>query len=799
MQVFIGEKLKKQINNDIKNRKDIIARLDNIVEKVKSYKNQTEIDIKGFKQFRGTKYPVYAFDIGLNKSSSMAGERLIVSFVDLQDKNSEIFKRVVEDDDLKNDNQGILLHIICKHDDQNNVANLISNEYISNQDYIDASTYFTNEEINSINESIELKSKYEKYVDYRYLDPKITVLSLDKYEIIDKFVYDTQPTIVRGIAGSGKTEIIIKAMHDLSKATTNEKILYLTLSLELKDSVQKKCETFEHNNIQFETLKSLYRKYLNTDRNYENFNNFEEFIEYYKNNENKNYQLKNKIINFINNNNTFNIYSEIYGLINGYMLKDWNRTNTYKITLDEYMNTIDDYKMFDQNEQKIIYDIADLYDEYCKNHDLLSYNHDSIDILNMNGKEKYDYIFVDEVQDLTEVQIAAVYSLVKNRNNILLSGDEKQVINPTFFKVGRINQLFLKYEKSLLKTTPLNANFRNSKSVTELINYYNSIRNKYLPALKIENMIEEESKNASSGHVYNYVGDTKELIDKINDSANSAIIVDEKEYKKLEKNNEVDMRTIYTAQKCKGIEFDNVLTLNMLGEKKDLYDDLYEKGKTKDTSLHYNFNLFYVAITRSIYNLVMYEEFETKIFNELINNIDSITKIDDIEELELSYDKDALSFFLVGKKNLEKMDYIRAQKNFEKAKKASNIEDIGINEIDKYINISKIYLLFKTDKDLAQEFEKNGYYDFALKHYEEIRDFKNASMMCLLIPNSINRFKNIIMQEKVNIFDLYTSNGEYNKAIDNYFKSEYRKIIESTETNEILTEIIKDNIEKVVL
>ena len=71
--------------------------------------------------------------------------------------------------------------------------------------------------------------------------------------------------------------------------------------------------------------------------------------------------------------------------------------------------------------------------------------------------------------------------------------------------------------------------------------------------------------------------------------------------------------------------------------------------------------------------------------------------------------------------------------------------------------------------------------------------------MCLLIPNSINRFKNIIMQEKVNIFDLYTSNGEYNKAIDNYFKSEYRKIIESTETNEILTEIIKDNIEKVVL
>ena len=798
MKIFISDKLEKQIDNEISNRKDIISRLNSLVQKIKTYRIISDCyNDKGFKQFRGCKYPIYGFDIGLNSSSTMAGERLIVSFLDLNDSNYNIFKRVIEEEELKTEKQGIIFHKICKHDEQGKTARDIAKTSNEFHEYIDAEKYFSSGEIKSINDEIELKSKF-KMIKNSYDSQKVIVLTSEKYNIIDKFVYDTKPVFLSGVAGSGKTEIIIKTLHDISKNCPDKKLLYITLSLDLKDNVQKKCETFEHDNIRFETVKSLYGRYIKTN-NYEDFNVFNDFVE----NDLKKYipdHVKlNKALQFIEKSNVYNVYSEIYGLIYGYMLSNWSRENSYMLSLSEYIDIHEDYKMFEKNEQHIIYEIAQIYEKYCIEHNYSLYNRDSIDILKHKNIEKYDYIFVDEVQDLTEVQINTIYSLLRDRNNIFLSGDEKQVIHPTFFKKSRMYQLFLKYGKDYYKTEPLNSNFRNSKAVIELINYYNSIRKNYLPALKVENMVEEESKNYSSGNVYNFIGDTDELIEKINDSANSAIIIDEKEYNRIKKENKIDMRTIYTAQKCKGIEFDNVLTMNMLSAKKDLYEDLYKNGKSKDSSLHYNFNLFYVAITRTIYNLVMYEEFETKILKELMENVNSITKISNINELELMYDKDARSFMDLGRKNLAKKDYERALKNFEKAKEANNIEEIDYNELEKYIAVSKIYMKYQSDRELAQIFESHKYYDFAKRHYEESNNHKKAALMCLLMKNSDNEFKSIVLQEKINVFDLYSNNNEYNNAIDAYFKREYNTISDITDENKVINEIIKEEVNRINL
>lgn len=805
MQIFISEKLEKQINKEFKYRKDIISRLDDLVERLRLLKKQSDCnEIKGFKAFVGTKYPVFGFDIGLNKSLTMSGERLIVSFVDLHKDYFEIFKRVVDKDDLKIDTQGVLFHMICKHDEQNTAAKMVDSNYISYHEYIDASKYFTKEETNSLNESMELKSKYKMYVDDKYLNPKVTVLSLDKYDIIEKFVYTPQPMLIRGVAGSGKTEIIIKIIHDLLEKIENKKILYVTLSLDLKQSVEEKTKTFKvrkNNIVNFETVKSLYGRYIkdeNIEKRYESFSDFEEFVIYYRENENKNFQLKNKILKFIENHNMYNIYSEIYGLIYGYMMKDWDRKNSYMLSKNEYINIYGHYKIFSEEEQNIIYEIALLYEKYCLMNGLSLYNRDSIDIMNMENSEKYDYIFVDEVQDLTEVQISTIYSLVKNSNNIYLTGDEKQVINPTFFKDFRLYDLFKRKGKELFKPLPLNSNFRNSKSVTELINYYNSIREKYLPVSKEENRLEEESKNISSGHIYNFIGDTNELIEKMENSSNSAIIVDEDEYETIKKENKINERLLYTAQKIKGIEFDNILVMDMLSQKKELYDYLYEHdGRSKDSTLHYHFNLFYVAITRSIYNLIISEKLETKIYNELLDNVESIMDISDIDDLNLSFDTDAFSFFQLGKKNLEKKDYERALRNFDKAKSGTNFEEIDMYELNKYIDITKIYLSTKSDKELARKFEENKYYDFALKHYQNINDYNKSALMCLLLPDYDNRFRNIIIQEKINIFDLYSDNIEYNKAIDEYFERKYNYISNYTSNNEIINELIKDTITKI--
>jgi cell division protein ZapA (FtsZ GTPase activity inhibitor) len=72
-------------------------------------------------------------------------------------------------------------------------------------------------------------------------------------------------------------------------------------------------------------------------------------------------------------------------------------------------------------------------------------------------------------------------------------------------------------------------------------------------------------------------------------------------------------------------------------------------------------------------------------------------------------------------------------------------------------------------------------------------------MMCLLLPNSENRLKRILVQEKINIFDLYSDNQEYNKKIDEYFKRKYEKIQEKYEEISINNELIKEQIEGIEL
>ena len=69
--------------------------------------------------------------------------------------------------------------------------------------------------------------------------------------------------------------------------------------------------------------------------------------------------------------------------------------------------------------------------------------------------------------------------------------------------------------------------------------------------------------------------------------------------------------------------------------------------------------------------------------------------------------------------------------------------------------------------------------------------------MCLLIPNNYDRFRNIIIQENINVFELYSNNLEYNEAIDKYFNYKYNYVLQCTESNELMNEIIKEEIFKI--
>ena len=160
MKIFRDDKLEKQMNTIYKNRKDIIDRLDKITNKLINFKSIEECNSdKGFKKFKGISEPIYAFDIGLNNSATTAGERLIVSFIDLNSKKYEMLLKSISTNNADNDRNGVILHTICKHDEQNLVANLVANQIHNNN--IQMSDYYTED---------GFKIKEEEYNEFKNLN-----------------------------------------------------------------------------------------------------------------------------------------------------------------------------------------------------------------------------------------------------------------------------------------------------------------------------------------------------------------------------------------------------------------------------------------------------------------------------------------------------------------------------------------------------------------------------------------------------------------------------------------------------
>ena len=86
----------------------------------------------------------------------------------------------------------------------------------------------------------------------------------------------------------------------------------------------------------------------------------------------------------------------------------------------------------------------------------------------------HDFIVIDEVQDLTGVQLALVLACLKAPGQFLLCGDSNQIVHPNFFSWAAVKTLFWKglageaAQRQQLQM--LQANFRNTLAVTQLAN-----------------------------------------------------------------------------------------------------------------------------------------------------------------------------------------------------------------------------------------------------------------------------------------------------------------------------------------
>ena len=296
----------------------------------------------------------------------------------------------------------------------------------------------------------------------------------------------------------------------------------------------------------------------------------------------------------------------------------------------------DKYTEYDQSTRKSIYDfVENVYQPYLNNEERTLYDDNDlarmlIKSIDHRNIQKMDYVYIDEIQDLTEMQIIALAKLSEHSSDVFMSGDVSQIINPTFFKKGRIGLLFRnRFNTVLNQNLALDENYRNSESIVEISRKLLTIRQDILGEYNED--IKERSTRLEKDEGIPYMLDINQetAIEQIRHWLNvpkvAVIVASEKTKKDLLERFSIKGQTnIYTVQEIKGQEFDKTILYNVLTEHHQAWTDIMNRNieKTRDiiNRHRYYFNLFYVSLTRSIDNVFLYENHKDLAIYEAIKD-----------------------------------------------------------------------------------------------------------------------------------------------------------------------------------
>lgn len=569
-------------------------------------------------------------------------------------------------DNNENNKKSILFLELCKHDDQIRRGNAITKntKNIKAQELEIDINYKEDDEIDK-----EYLDKYIKY-DYNNLETAISMLVEKEYITKmcedgneDYIYYLTQdqldiikdignPILVTGSAGSGKTTVAIHKIKSLENAC---KIGYITKTQLLCENVENMYNKFFKNkNVQFLFLNKLYSKILGINiNNIAKFEDFKKIVEPIKN-------LHYKELKHID---IIDIYIEYRGILKGYLGFEgkeieniFSRKNNM-ISIDSYLSIPKDYSIFSEREKISIYKLCCKYCDKLPEYDLIDPLDLPIKIIKNKEIELFDYLIVDEIQDLNEMEIYMLGQLVKNKKQIMFCGDIHQTVNPTFFDIGRLRNIYYGQGNNV-NLHILNKNYRNPIQIINILNKLASDRQKYIGKTKydyVENgIIDGGNVNIDS---LNKI-DLKTLIEAICEKHYCAIIV-ANEFEKFKLVDEFENAgdRIFTVNEIKGLEYDNIYCFNMISANIAQWNKIYLDNTKSSSKYRYYFNSLYVALSRAKKNLYIFEE---DIDNCVINSLKDATFVK-YEQIN-NFDKEKLNLNKTSSKN----DWIKESKRLEK-------------------------------------------------------------------------------------------------------------------------------------
>ena len=573
-------------------------------------------------------------------------------------------------------------------------------------------------EVTSDENLVELINNDDEYTYYHLND--------EQYEILNSEL----PLFLKGSAGSGKTTVAIRKTLELEERQ-NLKVGYITFTQPLKEKAYEMYEKFRDPNcekmVEFYSLEELYEKQLKEKPM--GLKIFEKFI----------YEYNPTIPKGIEH---LELYQEIRGTIKGSMgakgVGNWNRDLKEKLIPQvDYLLLNKKYTVYNEEVRKEIYKVTLDYQKWLTQKSYMDENDLARRVI-LEGKEIFDCIICDEVQDLTEVEIYMLKKLVKNGENLLLSGDIHQIINPTYFSFSRVKSLFYKgkyIEKQLGK------NYRSQKKIVDLANKLSDLRGEYIGRLG------EDYKEASileGEDVYVYKKDN-DFLKELEENTVIILVPTNKTKEALRKTLPEVANKILTVQDIKGLEFDSVVLYNFGTELKKYWEVIFSKRAKTNQLYRYYFNLLYVGLTRARKRLLLMEEDEGACLLKKLKDYLAPMTIEGKRSFTLKSGE--LDFLKEGKEFLNQKLFSEAIAAFKKAgakkyiKKAEN--ELEADEFfNKYNEGKTIEYIVDNDDSLSRCLEKyvvtdkigdhafeKRYYEKAKRYYEKSENYEKLSQL----------------------------------------------------------------------
>lgn len=448
----------------------------------------------------------------------------------------------------------------------------------------------------------------------RYLHPgRVDFHVLDKpisFDDAQESIYRLPPPLILvGSAGSGKTALTLAKLRQTEGA-----VLYVTQSPWLAQNARAIYESHGYENPAQEAQFLSYREFLETLRvppgREVTFTAFRNWFERHR--------------QFYRFTDAHPCFEEFRGVIGS--------QPEGVLTQQAYLALGPRQSIFAPEQREAIYALFGKYREWLTESQLFDSNLIAHEWQAL-AQPQYDFIVVDEVQDLTNAQLALVLRTLKSHKGagrFMLCGDSNQIVHPNFFAWSAVKSLFWR-DPQLAERQSLSVlavNYRNTREVTRVANTLLKIKHARFGSIDRESNHLVHAAANLEGQV-RLLPDKdavkRELDARTRASTQFAVLVLRDE-DKAEARAVFRTPLVFSVHEAKGLEYPSIILYRFVSGQRQAYAEIcegvsaaaltkeeldYRRAKDKhDRSLElwkFYVNALYVAITRAVENLFLIE------------------------------------------------------------------------------------------------------------------------------------------------------------------------------------------------